>query len=109
MIVEWMNKRPEKTPASEDHRAEDSLEFESRLMKIETELEADGRWIADVPTLPGVMAYGESRQEAVMNVKALALEIEEERRDWFQLAAYGLARAYGEDEPEYSEADCIKE
>ncbi len=89
--------------------AEDSLEFESRIMKIVTEREADGRWIADVPTLPGVMAYGESRQEAVKNVKAMALETEEERRDWFQLAAYGFACAYGPDEPEYTEADCIKE
>ncbi len=105
MKVERAKKRSKNAPES----AEDSLEFESRLMKIVTEREADGRWIADVSTLPGVMAYGESRQEAVTNVKALALEIEEERRDWFQLAAYGLARAYGEYEPEYSEADCIKE
>lgn len=29
------------------------------------------------------------------------------RDDWYQLAAQGLARAYGPDEPEYTEADCI--
>ena len=102
-------KRSKNAPESEVSIASDSLEFESRLAKIELGQETDGRWIADVPTLPGVMAYGASRQEAVMNVKALAMEIEEERRDYFLLAAYGFARAYGDDEPEYTEADCIKE
>ena len=42
-------------------------------MKIELEREADGRWIAEVPALPGVMAYGKTRAEAVAAVKALAL------------------------------------
>lgn len=78
-------------------------------MKVETERETDGRWIAEIRAIPGVMAYGDSRQEALENVEALALEIEEERRDWFQLAAYGLGRAYGENEPEYTEADVLKE
>ncbi len=78
-------------------------------MKVETERETDGRWIAEIPAIPGVMAYGESKDEAVANVEALALEIQEERRDWFQLAAYGLGRAYGENEPEYTEADFVKE
>jgi predicted RNase H-like HicB family nuclease len=44
-------------------------------LTIETELEADGRWIADIPELPGVMVYGASREEAVENVKALALRV----------------------------------
>jgi len=34
-------------------------------MKIEIERETDGRWIAEVPDLPGVMAYGKTRKEAV--------------------------------------------
>ncbi|HUW55519.1 MAG TPA: type II toxin-antitoxin system HicB family antitoxin [Planctomycetota bacterium] len=42
-------------------------------MKVETELEADGRWIAEIPELPGVMSYGQTREEAVAKVKALAL------------------------------------
>ena len=33
--------------------------------------------------------------------------LEQWREDWFRLAAQGLARAYGPDEPEYTEADCI--
>ena len=48
-------------------------------LTIETEQEADGRWIAEVPTLPGVMAYGESRDEALARVQALALRVLAER------------------------------
>ena len=42
-------------------------------MKIEIEREEDGRWIAEVPDLPGVLVYGQSREEAVSRVQALAL------------------------------------
>ncbi|MFO0902171.1 MAG: type II toxin-antitoxin system HicB family antitoxin [Pirellulales bacterium] len=44
-------------------------------MIIELEQEEDGRWIAEVPDLPGVMAYGETRVEAIAKVKALALRV----------------------------------
>jgi predicted RNase H-like HicB family nuclease len=44
-------------------------------MKMEIEREADGRWIAEVPDLPGVMAYGRTRKEAVCEAKALALRV----------------------------------
>ncbi len=42
-------------------------------LTIETEQEADSRWIAEVPELPGVMAYGASLGEAMVKVQALAL------------------------------------
>ncbi len=42
---------------------------------IELEREEDGRWIGDVPTLPGVMAYGRTREEALATVQALALRV----------------------------------
>jgi predicted RNase H-like HicB family nuclease len=42
-------------------------------LKIEFELEDDGRWIAEIPSLPGVMAYGGTREEARGKVEALAL------------------------------------
>ena len=42
----------------------------SRAMKIEIEREEDGRWIAEVSDLPGVMAYGRTRQEAISRVQA---------------------------------------
>lgn len=44
-------------------------------MKIELELEEDGRWIAEVTDLPGVIAYGATRDEAVRKVEALALRV----------------------------------
>ncbi len=37
--------------------------------------EEDGRWIAEIETLPGVLAYGQTRQEAQSKVKALALSV----------------------------------
>ncbi|MFO0829266.1 MAG: type II toxin-antitoxin system HicB family antitoxin [Phycisphaerales bacterium] len=46
---------------------------------IESEIEADGRWIAEVPTLSGVMAYGASRDEARFRAQALALRVVAER------------------------------
>jgi len=44
-------------------------------MKIEIDREEDGRWIAEIPELPGAMGYGESKEEAVAKVEALALRI----------------------------------
>jgi predicted RNase H-like HicB family nuclease len=46
---------------------------------IEIEREDDGRWIAEVPELPGVMVYGDDRASAVMKVQALALRVLAER------------------------------
>ena len=46
---------------------------------IELEREADGRWLAEVPDLPGVMCYGADRDEAVARVQALALRVIAER------------------------------
>lgn len=43
--------------------------------KVELEQEEDGRWIADIPDLPGVLVYGDSREEARAKVQALALRV----------------------------------
>ena len=45
--------------------------------KIEFEQEEDGRWIAEIPALPGVMVYGATKQEAKERVEALAREVSE--------------------------------
>jgi predicted RNase H-like HicB family nuclease len=42
-------------------------------LTVETEQEDDGRWLGEVPELPGVMAYGKTRPEAIARVQALAL------------------------------------
>ena len=44
-------------------------------MRVETEQEADGRWIAEVPSIPGAMVYAVTRKEAVAKVEALVLRI----------------------------------
>ena len=44
-------------------------------LTLETEQETDGRWIAEVPELPGVMAYGQSREEAMSKAEILALRV----------------------------------
>ena len=46
---------------------------------IETEQEIDGRWIAEVMEIPGAMVYGDTPDEAVARVQALALRVLAER------------------------------
>jgi predicted RNase H-like HicB family nuclease len=46
---------------------------------VEIEREEDGRWLAEVPALAGVMAYGQDRSEGVARVQALALRVIAER------------------------------
>ena len=64
-------------------------------MEIEIEKEEDGRWIAEVPDVPGVMVYGQTRDEAVSKVEALALRAIADRID------------HGEDVPELNELFAI--
>jgi predicted RNase H-like HicB family nuclease len=45
------------------------------MLKVESEREEDGRWIAEVPALPGVLSYGETEAQARARVKALALRV----------------------------------
>jgi len=48
-------------------------------MIVETEREEEGRWIAEVRELPGVMTYGKTRDEAISRAKALALRVMADR------------------------------
>jgi len=54
---------------------------------LEIEQEADGRWLAEVPELPGVLAYGTSREEAMAKAEVLALRVLAEQLE------HGEARA----------------
>jgi predicted RNase H-like HicB family nuclease len=66
-------------------------------MIVEVEQETDGRWIAEIPAIPGVLSYGVSRNEAIAKVETLALRILADRlehgepsaelRDVFSIAA----------------------
>ena len=44
-------------------------------LRVETEQEEDGRWLVDVVDLPGVLAYGQTRNEALVKAEALALRV----------------------------------
>ncbi|MEY2645380.1 MAG: hypothetical protein RLZZ611_2029 [Cyanobacteriota bacterium] len=46
---------------------------------LECEQEVDGRWIAEVPELPGVLAYGDSSADAMAKVEVLALRVMADR------------------------------
>lgn len=48
-------------------------------LTIETEVEEDGRWIAEIIEIPGAMQYGRSRTEAIARAEALALRVLAER------------------------------
>ena len=55
-------------------------------LAIELEREDDGRWIAEVPALSGVLAYGTSHDQAVAMVQALALRVLAERLEHSEAA-----------------------
>jgi predicted RNase H-like HicB family nuclease len=48
---------------------------------IELDREADGQWVAEVMDLPGVLAYGATREQAMAHAKALALRVIADRLD----------------------------
>ena len=45
------------------------------VYRVETERESDGRWIAEIVEVPGVLAYGATEKEAVASAQALALRV----------------------------------
>ncbi|MEX0775264.1 MAG: type II toxin-antitoxin system HicB family antitoxin [Phycisphaeraceae bacterium] len=45
------------------------------MFTVEVEQETDGRWIAEVPDLPGVLVYGQTRDQAITRAQALALRV----------------------------------
>jgi predicted RNase H-like HicB family nuclease len=53
----------------------------STSFTIETEQEEDGRWIAEILEIPGALVYGDNQQQAVAQVKALALRVIADKLD----------------------------
>jgi predicted RNase H-like HicB family nuclease len=51
------------------------------MLEVQVECEDDGRWIAEVPTLPGVLTYGATRAEAYARAVALAFRVIADRID----------------------------
>ena len=57
---------------------------------IECEREEDGRWLAEVPQLPGVLAYGSSPDEAMARAEVLALRVLAERLEHGESRAHSI-------------------
>jgi predicted RNase H-like HicB family nuclease len=55
-------------------------------LTIEIEQEEDGRWIAEVMDLVGVLVYGQTREEAIAHVQALALRVLADRLEHGEIA-----------------------
>lgn len=49
--------------------------LEHMQLDLEVEREEDGRWIAEITNMPGAMAYGQTRPEAIQKARALALRV----------------------------------
>jgi predicted RNase H-like HicB family nuclease len=58
---------------------------------IECEQETDGRWIAEVPQLPGVLCYGQSAEEAMARAEVLALRAIAERLEYGESKAIDIS------------------
>jgi predicted RNase H-like HicB family nuclease len=48
-------------------------------LNLQCEQEVDGRWLAEVPEMPGVLAYGSSREDAMAKAEVLVLRVLAER------------------------------
>ena len=57
---------------------------------LECEREEDGRWLAEVPELPGVLAYGASAEEAMAKAEVLALRVLADRLEHGETRAVGI-------------------
>lgn len=69
------DKLPETVRIAEQTGARPGRGRAAMTLTIEIEQEEDGRWLAEVPDLPGVLAYGQTRQEAIDKVQALSLRV----------------------------------
>ncbi|MBK9115867.1 MAG: type II toxin-antitoxin system HicB family antitoxin [Betaproteobacteria bacterium] len=57
---------------------------------LECEREEDGRWLAEVPQLPGVLAYGATADEAMAKAEVLALRVLAERLEHGESRAHSI-------------------
>jgi len=67
---------------------------QSMSIAIELEREDDGRWLAEVPALPGVMAYGASKDEALRAVQTLALRVIADRLEQGEPVSEAMLSAF---------------
>jgi predicted RNase H-like HicB family nuclease len=63
-------------------------------LTIDLDREEDGRWIAEVLELPGVLCYGEIREDAISNAQRLAIEVIADRIAHSELPPSALSGAF---------------
>ncbi len=61
---------------------------------IETEQEEDGRWLAEVLEIPGVLAYGQTTEEAIAKAQALALRVLADRLEHGEVAPFRVSISF---------------
>jgi len=84
-------------------------EYSGPDMKIEIEQDEDGRWIAEVPDLSGAMTYGQTRDEAVAKVKALALRVLADRLEHGEMALHEANLGLTEPSSEPDQFDTVRD
>ena len=66
-------------------------EWNAMNLSIESQQEEDGRWLAEVPELPGVLAYGASRDEALARAQMLAFRVLADRLEHGERSAESIS------------------
>ncbi len=69
-------------------------------LKIEIERAADGRWLAEVPDLPGCLAYGQTQVEALANARGLPMRVMSNRLQPIESVSAGAEFDLAEDSAE---------
>lgn len=67
---------------------------EAVRLTIELDREEDGRWIAEALELPGVMGYGQTRDEAIRNAERLAIDVIADRVAHGEMASSALGVSF---------------
>ena len=62
--------------------------------RVDIEREEDGRWIAEIGDLPGVLAYGETREKALTAVETLALRVIADRLEHGEAAPEPMSLSF---------------
>jgi predicted RNase H-like HicB family nuclease len=71
------------------------VEYDEEVnLTIDLDREEDGRWIAEAPEIPGVVCYGETRDEAISNVERLVIEVIADRIAHGELPSSALSVSF---------------
>ena len=71
-----------------------TTQAEAFKLKVEMSREVDGRWIADIPALPGVTVYGRTRKQALVGAEALALRVIADRLEHGEAVPGGMTVSF---------------